>query len=224
MVTADLYSTSDTLDNGDTLAFTLGEEQTDDSDFDAEDEAGEDLADGDVSGSVSSGTFELRSAGPMVTFVSAAETVTTGTSASDDVGTFTIKYNVEAFGDTIYVDDSSAPTTASTIPDATVATDGVRYVLDFGGTATVPTAAYYSDAVTYTTSGGAEAGSNAVELEEGEDADFTLTVSKTNYAGSPAGLYRVLLKTIGWATTDTTTFNVYDFNLEDFKTDYESLN
>lgn len=224
MITADFFSTSDTLDAGDTVSFAIGEDQTNDAEFDAEDESGEELANGDKTGSVSSGAFDLRAVGPIVTFVSAEESITTGTSANDDVGTFTIKYNVEAFGDTIYVSDDAAPTVAATIPDSTIATDGVRYAIDFGGTLTVPTSGYYSDAVTFTTSGGATAGTNAVQLQEGEDADFTLTVSKTNYAGSPAGLYRVLLKAIGWATSDTTTFNVYDFNLEDYKTDYESLN
>ena len=142
--------------------------------------------------------------------------------ADNDVGTFVIKYNVEAFGGDVYVDDSAAATTASTIPDSTITTDGVRYLLDEAGTATV---ADVTDVVTYSTSGGATAGTNAVLLQEGEDADFTLTVVRTNNSDADDdGIYRVLLKAIGWATTDTTTFNVYDFNLEDFKTDPVNLN
>lgn len=218
----DFLSIADALDEGDTISLTLGEEQTDvTSVVDVEDESGEQLVDADITGSVSAGAFELRSVGIMVTFVSASETVTAQDSADNDTGTFKIKYNVEAFGDTVYVDDSAAPTIATTIPDSTITTDGVRYLLEKDGTATV---ADVSDTVTYTTSGGASAGTNAVALSEGEDADFTLTVVRTNNSDSTDnGIFRVLLKAIGWATTDTTTFNVYDFNLEDYKTDTVSL-
>lgn len=218
----DFLSIADALDEGDTISLTLGEEQTDVAAVvDVEDESGEQLVDADISGSVSAGAFELRSVGIMVTFVSASEVVTAQDSADNDTGTFKIKYNVEAFGDTVYVDDSAAPTIAASIPDATIATDGVRYLLEKDGTATV---ADVSDTVTYTTSGGASAGTNAVRLDEGEDADFTLTAVRTNNSDSTDnGIFRVLLKAIGWATTDTTTFNVYDFNLEDFKTDTVSL-
>lgn len=218
----DFLSIADALDEGDTISLTLGEEQTDvTSVVDVEDESGEQLVDADITGSVSAGAFELRSVGIMVTFVSASETVTAQDSADNDTGTFKIKYNVEAFGDTVYVDDSAAPTIATTIPDSTITTDGVRYLLEKDGAATV---ADVSDTVTYTTSGGASAGTNAVALSEGEDADFTLTVVRTNNSDSTDnGIFRVLLKAIGWATTDTTTFNVYDFNLEDYKTDTVSL-
>lgn len=222
---ADFLSVADALDEGDTITFTIGEEQTDvASVVDVEDESGEQLGDSDITGSVSAGAFDLRAAGIMVTFVSASEAVTTGNSANDDVGTFTIKYNVEAFGEDVYVSDDAAATTVSSIPDATLATDGVRYTIDLGGTATVPAAGLYSDAVTFTTSGGASLTGGHALLQEGEDAEFTLTVSKTNSAGSPAGLYRVLLRAIGWNTDNSSTYNVYDFDLEDYKTDYESLN
>lgn len=222
-VRANFLSIADALDEGDTISFALGEEQTDTTTIDVEDEAGDNLADSEITGSVTSGAFELRSVGIMVTFVSATEEVTANDNAADnDVGTFVIKYNVEAFGDTVYVDDSAAPTIVATIPDATIATDGVRYVLEEDGTATV---ADVTDQVTYTTGGGASAGTNAVVLQEGEDADFTLTVVRTNNSDSTDdGLFRVLLKAIGWATTDTTTFNVYDFDLEDYKTDPVNLN
>ena len=65
-----------------------------------------------------------------------------------------------------------------------------------------------------------------VQLDEGEEAEFTLTVTRTNAGGgSDDGIFRTLLKAIGWNTTDSTTvFNVYDFDLEDYKTSTVNLN
>ncbi|MBP6869215.1 MAG: peptidoglycan-binding protein [Candidatus Pacebacteria bacterium] len=223
VVKADFLSIADALSEGDTISFALGEEQTDTTTIDVEDESGENLADADITGSVTSGAFELRSKGIMVTFVSASESVVDGGSnAYDGTGTFNVVFNVEAFGDTVYVSKTAAATTASTILDSTVATDGNLYLVDNGGTATV---VGLSDAVSFTTSGGAtSASSNNIALGDGEDTDITLTVTRTNSLSGHAGLYRLLLKSVGWATTDTTTWNVYDFNLEDFKTDSVSIN
>ncbi len=219
-IRADFLSIADAMNEGDTIAFSISEDITDQtSRVKVEDETGETLADADITGSVSSGTFELRSTGIKVTFVSASESVTASDTADTESGTFKIKYNVESFGGSVYVDDSAAPTVAATIPDATITTDGIRYLLDEAGTATVDNV---SDVVEYTTAGGASAGTNGVLLQDGEDSDFTLTVVRTNpgSATNPIadGLFRVLLKTIGWNTDDSTTFNVYDFNLTDFKT------
>jgi hypothetical protein len=225
LITADFFSTGDTLDAGDTVSFSLGETETDSTDFDVEDESGEDLTDANKTGSVTSGAFELQAVGIKVTFISATETLSASDVAgNNDSGTFVIKYNVEAFGGDVYVSDDASPTTAATIPDSTLTTAGVRYLLDQAGTATI---ANVSDLVTFSTSGGAsDSGvTNGVKLEEDEDADFTLTVTRTNDGDADDdGLFRVLLKAITWAPTDASTQNVYDFNLEDFKTDPISIN
>ena len=219
----DIQATS--FDEGTTISFALGEEQTDvAATVDVEDESGEQLADADITGSVDSGDFELRSTGIMVTFITASETLAASdVSGNNDSGTFVIKYNVEAFGDTVYVSDSSTATIAASIPDSTVTT-GVLYLVDQAGTATT---ADLSALVTFSTSGGAsDTGvTNGVALADGEDANFTLTVTRTNNADADDdGLFRVLLKAVTWATTDSATQNVYDFNLEDFKTDPISIN
>jgi hypothetical protein len=230
VITADFFSTSDTLDAGDTVSFAVTEAQTNSSDFDAEDETGENLSDSEITGSASSGAFDLQSAGLQVSFVSASETVTTGNSANDDAGTFVIKYNVSAFGSDVYVGRSANVTTASSIANSTVTsgTDGgaVLYVIEAGGSATVPSpATLYSDTVVCNTgSGVTEASSNNYKVNENKSTECTLTVSKTDASTSAGGLYRVLLKAIGWATTDTTTWNVYDFNLDDFRTESVTLN
>lgn len=221
MVKADFLSIADALDEGDTISFALGEEQTDvAATIDVEDESGEQLVDGDITGSVDSGSFELRSQGIMVTFVSASESAAVDDGSDDDTGTFSIVFNVEAFGSTIYVSKTATATTVSSVADTTLTT-GNLYLVEDSGTATVDDLA---DIVTFSTSGGASESTNNIILAEGEDADVTLTVTQTNDSAEDDGLYRVLLKSVGWATTDTTTWNVYDFNLEDFKTDPLSLN
>lgn len=228
MIKVDLLGTNDALDNGDTITFTIGETQTDDSDLvDVEDESGENLDDNAKTGTVSGGPFSTLQAGPMVTFISASESVTTGTSANDDVGTFTIKYNVEAFGDTIYVSKGAVATTNTSADQPASITgasgNAVVYTADASGTATV---AAVAGVVTYTDADGNPTDDTAgVKIEEGESADFTLTVTKTDSAASPGGLYRVFLKAIGWNTTNSASvYDLYDFDLEDYKTDYESLN
>lgn len=221
MVKADFLSIADALDEGDTISFALGEEQTDvAATIDVEDESGEQLVDGDITGSVSSGSFELRSQGIMVTFVSASESAAVDDGSDDDTGSFSVVFNVEAFGSTIYVSKTATATTATSVLDSTLTT-GNLYLVEDSGTATVDDLA---DIVTFSTSGGASESTNNIILAEGEDSDVTLTVTQTNDSAEDDGLYRVLLKSVGWATTDTTTWNVYDFNLEDFKTDPLSLN
>jgi hypothetical protein len=221
VIKADFLSIADALDEGDTISFALGEEQTDTTTIDVEDESGENLADADITGSVTSGAFELRSKGIMVTFVSASESVVDGgTNSYDGTGTFDIVFNVEAFGDTVYVSKTATATTASSIADSTLTT-GNLYLVDNGGTATV---VGLSDAIAFSTGGGASETTDNIVLADGEDTDVTLTVTRTNSLTGHAGLYRVLLKSVGWALTDATTWNVYDFNLEDYKTKSVSIN
>lgn len=219
--------TTGTFDEGDTIAFAILEDITDQTTLvSVEDENGDELVDADITGSTSSGTFELRSTGINVTFVSASEVLAANDTAGNyDSGTFKIVYNVEAFGNTVYVSDNAAATIATSIPETTFGgTDGVIFFVQ-GGSGGVTTADL-SSAVTYSTSGGASAGSANIQLQDGEDADFTLTVTRTNNNDSTDDdLYRVLLKGIGWSTSDSaSSMTVYDFNLEDFKTDYISLN
>lgn len=222
MILADFNSLDGALDAGDTISFSLGETETDNGAvFEAEDESGEELVDADITGSVSSGAFDLRASGIKVTFVSANSSVLTSDGADNDSGSFKIVYTVEAFGDRVYVAKTAAATTSTDILDETT-TDGSLFLVDEAG---VPVSTGLSSAVTFTTKGGVTQTANNIVLDDGEKTTITLTVLRTN-DGTPTddGLYRAALKSIGWATTDTTTWNVYDFDLEDYKTDYTFLN
>ena len=223
VIKADFLSIADALDEGDTIAFAINE------DIDhittrikVVDEAGDDLVDADMTGSVTSGAFELRSVGIAVAFVSADEEVNVDDGSDDDTGIFTIVVNVEAFGDTVYVASSTQATTASTIAGASIVENLFR--LDQNGTATTT---LLSDAVSFTTGGGAALSSTVgnITLTENEDTDITFTVSRTNTTGPDNnGLFQMLLKAIGWNTADTWgAYNIYNFNLDDFKTGTASL-
>jgi len=217
IVKADINDIDASFEEGDTLKaeFTASNRAM----VDAEDQTGEDIDSSDKTGTALGDEMAFYDVGIMVTFVSADEEVSVDDGSDDDSATFTIKYKVEAFDGTVYVSDSSVATVAETIPDTTLATAGVRYLVDKGGTAT---AANLASSVTFTTSNGAtDSGiTNGIELADGESTEFTLTVVRTNDGSTDDnGLFRVLLKAITWATTDASTQNVYDFDLEDSKTD-----
>ena len=222
VVKADFNSTSDDLDEGDTISVEIGETQTDLSSFDAEDEEGNNLSDANKTGSASSEASVVYDAGIMVTLVSTSETVATDDGSDDDTGTFVIKFLVEAFDGTVYIADTSAATVSSSIAETSLTdANGVLYLVEDSGTATTDDLADL-----LTESGDAsQVASGNWELEDGESSTFTLTITQTNDSIEDDGLYRALLKSIGWNTTDSATvYNVYDFDLEDFKTDPISLN
>lgn len=214
-----------TFDEGDTIVAEVTATNVDY--IEAEDGSGEEISDADATGTALGDAMAFYDVGIMVTLVSAEESVQDGGSnAYDGTGTFTIKYRVEAFDGTVVLSDSATATTATSIPDSTFATGstgGVVYYVDGGGTATTDD---LSDLVTFTTADGATDSSitNGVELTDGESTEFTLTVTRTNDNTGDSGLYRTLLKAISWATTDASTQNVYDFDLEDYKTDAVSIN
>ena len=223
VIKADFLSIADALDEGDTIAFAINE------DIDhittrikVVDEAGDDLVDADMTGSATSGAFEIRSIGIMVAFVSASESVNVDDGSDDDTGIFNIKVNVEAFGDTVYVASSTVATTASTIAATSILENLFR--LNQNGSATTT---LISDAVSFSTAGGAALSSTVgnITLTENEDTDITFTVSRTNTTGADNnGLFQLLLKAIAWNTADTWgAYNIYNFNLDDFKTGTVSL-
>lgn len=226
VVTADINDEESTFGDGDTLKAELRSYEVDA--IDADDETGEELAAADLTGTALGDEMAFYDVGIMVTLDSVDESVVDGGSnAYDGTGTFTIKYRVEAFDGTVVVGDTAGATSdtgedgldESAIPSSA----SVVYVLERSGSATTDNV---SQAVTFTTSGGAtESGiTNGVQLEDGESTVFTLTVTRTNDNTGDSGLFRVLLDGIGWATSDTTSMNVYDFDLLDYKTDIVSVN
>lgn len=192
--------------------------------IDAEDETGEDLAAGDRTGTALGDEIAFYDSGIQVEFVSSDAEAQSVDSADNDTGIFTIKFKVTAFDATAYVASTSAATTTLTTNMNATGLLGNQYALDKGGSATTSNV---SSLITYVDSqGDAETTSNSnIELEDGESAIMTLTVTRQNAGGgSDNGLYRALLRSISWASSEVpSAWNYYDFNLEDYKTDPISL-
>lgn len=215
-----------TFDEGDTLTVSFGETETDLANFDGEDEEGEDLVDADKTGSASGGSLAFYSKGIMVNLESVSTDLSSGSGSLDDAGTMTIKYTVTAFDGDMYVGDTATATASSSVSEATLPSNQVVYLVDKAGTATV---AALSGVVSFVSNGTKVTDSgvtNGVKVAEGQTATFTLKVTRTNTSSIPtgAGQYRMSALGITWATTDAATQNVYDFNLDEFKTDYLNIN
>jgi peptidoglycan hydrolase-like protein with peptidoglycan-binding domain len=192
--------------------------------IDAEDETGEDLATGDMTGTALGDEIAFYDSGIMVEFVSANAEAQADDGNDDDTGIFTIKFKVTAFDATAYVASTSAATGTLTTNVNATSLLGNLYAIDKGGSATTSNV---SSAITFADSkGDAELTSNSnIELEDGEAAVVTLTVTRQNAGGTADnGLYRALLRSVAWATSEApTAWNAYDFDLEDYKTDPISL-
>lgn len=188
----------------------------------AEDQTKEDLDPSDMTGTALGNTFAFYDTGIDVRLISATETLTANDGANNDSGTFRIRYRVTAFDGTVYVSDTPAATTAYQITDTTLSQNGTLYIVDKGGSAITDNV---SAVITYSHAGGATDSTNGVRIDEGRFAEFNLTVVRTNTGtAGDSGFYRLLLKTIGWNTNDSDTWNVYSFNLNDFRTSPVFLN
>ncbi|MBP6879375.1 MAG: peptidoglycan-binding protein [Candidatus Pacebacteria bacterium] len=214
-VTADFNEIDATLfAEGTTVSAQIGVTQR--GNIDVEDQDGEELESGDKTGTVVGEVMTAYSSGIMVTLVSASETVTTGTGANDDIATFIVKFDVEAFAEDVYIPDVASNA-------GTVAVD---FTIDKAGTEL--SVAQYGSAVsavvTSTESDLSGNGNFEVRVDETGET-ITLTISVANSGSLGAGLYRATLSNIRWNTTDSAgTYNSYTFNLDDFKTDYISIN
>ena len=159
------------------------------------------------SGSAIGQAQEFRTAGPLVTLVSTNTDATTGTSANDDVGMFTIKYKVTATGGDLYI----GSTTASHI-----------YRVEKNGTTVVSNA--LSAAVVNNTDTTMTSKGNYV-IEEGESETFTLYITAPLPAVGTSGQYRAALTGIKWDSIDTVVpAKTLTSGLESFVTNYMVLN
>ncbi len=224
VVTGDVNDLQGSFGEGDSINAMLGSVQVDA--IDAEDGSGEDLGAADLTGTALGEEMSFYDTGIMVTLVSTDRSVTVGDSAGDDVGTFEVVFDVEAFDGTVYV-AAGADTTATTSTSISGAINGNLYRVEQGGTATT---AGLSVDVSYTDKSGnptGDAASENIALDDGEVARVNITVSRTNAGTNMSGLYRMVLGAIGWNTDDGQAdgdYNAYTFNLDDFKTSTISLN
>ncbi len=201
---------ANTFDEGDYMyaSFTASNREM----LDAENEEGDQLLTGEKTGTATGDAMEFRTEGIGLTLISTATDATTGTSANDDIGLFTIRFKVTAIGDTVYLSSVATSTTA-----------GYLYAVDKGGTATAAlsqSASIVNNTDTDLTTVGNYA------IEDGESEDFTLSVSVPLGTGGTSGQYRVALTGVKWSTSDIVDpfTNTYTSDLDTFKTAYKVLN
>lgn len=221
IVMGDLNELGNGFDAGDGLTASLSATNRDN--IEVEDQSGEELATSDKRGTANGEEITFFEEGINVTFVSAEESVSGEDGSDNDTGTFRIKFRVEAVGDTIYVSNDAAATTASDITASTVATNGVLYRIVTDGAATTDdlTAVVTDRSIT----GNVTDSTNGLRLDEGEVVELTLTIARTNDGdATDDGIFQSFVEAIGWNTDDSTTWNVYDFNLDDYRTNPLFLN
>lgn len=203
------------LDEGDTLTASVTSTNRDY--IDAENEDGDQLSDStEKSGTVTGDAQEFRTSGISLSLVSTSTSITSGTSANDDLGTFTIKFKVTAVGDTVYV----SSLTSATLTGVTTGKTSVH--ADRSGTATVGGTSVTMINTTDTDLNGA----GLYQIDEGETNTFELTTTMQLPTAGSAGQFRVALGGVSWDTdsTDDTPDNAYTSNLDSFVTSYIGLN
>ncbi len=197
------------FDEGDTLTASVTTAQVDDT-VDVENEEGDQLSTSETSGSATGDAQEFRTNGIELTLVSADATKSASDTDNADTATFTIKFKVKAVGEDIYV-----ATTAST-----GGAINNTYTVSKSSTATTVSV---SEAITNNTDTDVSSGGNWM-VTDGESETITLTVLKSLATGGVDGLYKAALASVKWNTTDSSaTYESYTSNLDEFVTDYVSL-
>lgn len=209
MVKVDLKSTADVdLDNGDTISAQLSGTEVDA--IEAEDESGEDVSTGDLTGTAVGEAHAVYDSGIMFEFVSSSEeeTFSADDATESDQGEFKITFKAMAFDADARVDMSCEEAGAD------AAGQGVEFNITNSGSNS--TTCILSSSSTDT-----EDTANTFEVDDnGQWRTFTLTVNAT---ASTTAFAEVSLSSINWGTaTNDTNANYYTFNLGDYKTD--SLN
>jgi hypothetical protein len=161
-----------------------------------------------VSGTATGNTHELRTEGINVEFVSASQSKTfvADSEGESDQGTYTITFDVTAFGDDMRLDRESLEDGDQTDGE------GVSYLIthtdDNTSTSLLSSSTSDSEDTAYT-----------FEVDEGTTRRFTLTVVATADSGTNT-FAEVSIESINWgtATTDNGNGEFYTFDLNDFKT------
>ncbi|MEK7136403.1 MAG: hypothetical protein AAB821_02325, partial [Patescibacteria group bacterium] len=222
-IRADFNSVADALDEADTIQVDIKEDITDQvALFDIEDESGEELVDGDISGSATGGAHSVYDSSVNAEFVSATATnddaSNANTNLEDDTGTFIVKFDVTAFGADVYIDGDLIASSAATVIVDNTASGGTIWgttTNSTNGIGTTTTQATLEAAGTET--GDVEtAGALSFKVPEDQTRQFTMTIKIPAGTDAVAG---VRLRGINWDTDSGDAHaNLYTFDLGDYKT------
>lgn len=202
---------------GDTIMAVVTDTETDL--WDVEDEAGEELADADKTGTASGEAHAAYDSGIMVEFDSAsAEVVSAADAAGEsDVAEFKIKFDVTAFDADMQIDRTCANN-----ENQGDAGEGLSYLLNISAADT--TGWTISCNIARISGETTEDAATIYEIDEDDTDTFELSVSVTPDEDSFAQL---AIEAINWATSataDASSDQFYTFNLSDFTTSSIFLN
>ena len=191
IVRADVNNLDSNFTEGDTLSVEFGETQTDSSDFDVEDENGNNLEDADIIGSASSDEHVFYESALEISNVNTSVSVQDVSNSLVDVkGVYTVAFDVTAVGSDVYL----ATTTGST----TNGSNGIEWSVK-GSTFSGSSSSNLSSSASRVTSGG------AYKVRAGQTERFTLVVALDNQSG-PSGFYGVEVDRIQFVDSDDTGF------------------
>jgi hypothetical protein len=171
-------------DEGTRLQASITSAQADAIDAEGED----DLSASQISGSATGELHTLRTGGSSAGEVETSATVKANSNSTtdDDEGVYTIEFEVTAFNEDVYINNSAARGT-------TTSTGGVNYIIE--NSQGDETTAGSADANLDST---AEVDNGRYVVREGDTETFTLTVE---YDPQDAGFYRLQLYTINYNDT-----------------------
>lgn len=199
---------------GDTIQAEITGTETDL--IDAEDESGEQLAAGDLTGTAAGEAHAIYDNGIMVELVSVSKerTFIADEALEDDQGEYLITFDVTAFGADMYLDRSTEA------DGADAPGQGTEYII----TSSAGTPVVSSSLLESTSSDGND-NVNVFQIEEDDTRRFTLNMTLTADTTPTPGAHEVSIASLNWGTaTDDTNANYYTFNLDDFKTGSLYLN
>jgi len=199
-VSADIASTEE-ITNGDTLLASVTSDNMDN--LVAEDEEGDQVADGVTSGAITGKAQSFYDEGVVINLSGTPSiSKTTGIAGNSDVAVGTIKIKVEANGDTMYL--AKVATAADGLPHVIAAGDATVSVVSISTTAEED-----------------EAGTGYV-IEEGTPEYFTFTVSMETTSTSLVNA-EASITSLKWGSEDGTYDQTYNFNMKDFKSGATSI-
>ena len=220
LVKAEVFGAGDDLDPGDTITASIHNDDGDEVDgIDAEDESGEDLAIGDKTGAAEAEAVTFYDVGFTFALISDSATITAGEAGIEDVGNFTIRFRLTAFGGDVQIDKSCEESDEALNDGGADAPDqGIRY------TNVVDNVEGIATTCSFTSTAGDAADAGSFLVEEEDSKTFTLSVATTG----DDDFVRVYLSSINWdddAENDDAEPDLYfTAGLGDDKTQTASLN
>lgn len=201
-VVADVNELDGNFGNGDSLKISFTTSNLDDTtNTIIDDQEGDTVVEGDRVGSAIGETQTFFEDGIMVNLVGTPTAVKSegdAQASTSDSGTFTIKFEVTAFGSDIYV-DKSAPLADGGSGESDLAINGTGTV-----TSSITSTAKTGDS------------SDGFFVEEGTTRTFTVT---TNILATASGFFDVAIGSIAYNVDDEDADTYYSSDLDEFKTD-----